>query len=76
MNNQAFPSAYFITFTTYGNWVHADERGSVNPKHNIYGEPRIIANKNFESLMRSKHKHEESWATIDLFLKSDRVSCI
>ena len=24
------PLAYFITFTCYGNWLHGDERGSVD----------------------------------------------
>ena len=30
------PVAYFITFTTYGTWLHGDRRGSVDPEHNIY----------------------------------------
>ncbi len=33
--------AYFITFTTYGTHLHGDERGSVNPTHNKYGEPQL-----------------------------------
>lgn len=31
--------AYFITFTTYGTWLHGDERGSVDDEHNIPGTP-------------------------------------
>jgi REP element-mobilizing transposase RayT len=35
------PLAYFLTFSTYGNWLHgaAKEEGSVDRKHNAYGEP-------------------------------------
>ena len=29
--------AYLITFTTYGTWVHGDERGSVDREHNTPG---------------------------------------
>lgn len=32
-----YPIAYLITFTTYGTWLHGDERGSVNKEHNQYG---------------------------------------
>ena len=31
------PLAYFITFTCYGNWLHGDERGSVDRDHNAPG---------------------------------------
>jgi hypothetical protein len=33
--------AYFITFTTYGTWLHGDERGSVDRNHNVAGEPLL-----------------------------------
>ena len=39
------PFAYFITFVTYGNWLHFDKRGSVDCKHNTYGTPRIQGSK-------------------------------
>jgi REP element-mobilizing transposase RayT len=29
--------AYFITFTTYGTWLHGDERGSVDEAHRAHG---------------------------------------
>lgn len=32
------PVAYFITFSTYGTWLHGDERGSVDRDNNIVGE--------------------------------------
>ncbi|MDM7924369.1 MAG: hypothetical protein QUS14_18950 [Pyrinomonadaceae bacterium] len=36
------PLAFFITFRTYGTWLHGDERGSVE-RHgrNVYGTDRI-----------------------------------
>jgi hypothetical protein len=38
------PLAYFITLRTYATWLHGDERGSVSPKHNEYGTPRLPPN--------------------------------
>jgi len=35
------PLAYFLTWTTYGTWLHGDERGSVDRDHNQYGEPYL-----------------------------------
>ena len=35
------PVAYFITFTTYGSWLHGDWRGSVDPQHNIHDTPYV-----------------------------------
>ncbi len=32
---------YFITFHTYGTWLHGHERGSVDPKHNRAGTPYV-----------------------------------
>ena len=29
--------AYFITFTTYGTWLHGSEKGSVDDTHNVHG---------------------------------------
>jgi len=29
---------YFITFRTYGTWLHGDARGSVDSAHNVFGE--------------------------------------
>ncbi len=31
------PMAYLLTWTTYGTWLHGDERGSVDDSHNIPG---------------------------------------
>ena len=47
------PLAYFITFRTYGTWLHGDERGSVDLSHNVYGTPMLPANKPRKSYERS-----------------------
>lgn len=31
--------AYFITFTTYGTWLHGSAKGSVDADHNTYDTP-------------------------------------
>ena len=41
MTKDRDPVAYFITFTTYGTWLHGDRRGSVDFKHNIYDTPYV-----------------------------------
>jgi len=33
------PDAYFITFHTYGTWLHGTDRGSVDAIHNEHGTP-------------------------------------
>lgn len=38
------PLAYFITFTTYGQWLHGDARKSVDREHNEFGTERLPAN--------------------------------
>ena len=35
------PIAYFITFRTYGTWLHGDARGSTDGDHNMYGTPQL-----------------------------------
>lgn len=37
------PLAYFITFRSYGTWLHG-RRGSVDRFHNTYGTPRLPPN--------------------------------
>jgi REP element-mobilizing transposase RayT len=40
--NPIGPAAYFLTFHTYGTWLHGDERGSIDRKgDNIPGSPII-----------------------------------
>ena len=37
------PLAYLITFPTYGTWLHGDDRGSVDRRHNVPGTVRLAA---------------------------------
>jgi REP element-mobilizing transposase RayT len=39
-----YPLAYFITFRTYGTWLHGDERGSTDRHRNRYASPKIPSN--------------------------------
>jgi REP element-mobilizing transposase RayT len=32
---------YLITFRTYGTWLHGDERGTVDARHNVVGTPLL-----------------------------------
>ena len=52
-DDNEFPLAYLITFRCYGTWLHGDERGSVDRKHNLYGTPKIPVS---PSLQRSDAK--------------------
>src|SRR5687767_14535922 len=38
------PLAFLLTFRTYGTWLHGDERGSVDRRHNAPGSPLLPAN--------------------------------
>jgi hypothetical protein len=38
---ESIPLAYFITFRSYGTWLHGDERGAVDRFHNFYGTPLL-----------------------------------
>lgn len=40
-NDTDEPIAFFITFRTYGTWLHGDQRGSVNRHRNLYGTSKI-----------------------------------
>lgn len=35
------PIAFFITFRSYGTWLHGDKRGSVDRVHRRFGTPRL-----------------------------------
>ena len=48
------PLAYFITFRTYGTWLHGDPRGSMDPHHNTYGSPPLAPNAVRESWERTR----------------------
>jgi REP element-mobilizing transposase RayT len=50
--------AYFITFTTYGTWLHGRHTGSVDRKHNIPGTPFLPADPAREIEMRARMRQE------------------
>jgi acetolactate synthase regulatory subunit len=53
------PIAYFLTFTTYGTWLHGRETGSVDRQHNIYGTPMLAPDPELEQKQRAKMKQPE-----------------
>ncbi|HUR98352.1 MAG TPA: transposase [Pyrinomonadaceae bacterium] len=44
-NDTDTPIAYFISFRTYGTWLHGDERGSIDKFNNVYRTPYVGPNK-------------------------------
>jgi REP element-mobilizing transposase RayT len=56
-DDNEFPLAYLITFRCYGTWLHGDARGSVDPKHNVFGAPKIAANQRLENTNRKQLKN-------------------
>lgn len=37
------PLAYFISITCYGTWLHGDQRGSIDRRHNLHGTAVLAA---------------------------------
>jgi len=55
--NPIGPIAYFLTFRTYGSWLHGEEKGSVDRKlHNIPGTPFLQPNEALVSNERNSCK--------------------
>jgi REP element-mobilizing transposase RayT len=54
----AKPLAYFITFTTYGTWLHGRESGSVDGEHNLPGTPFLSADAEMEAARRGAMRQE------------------
>ena len=50
--------AYFITYHTYGTWLHGDERGSVDRKHNRLDTERLPPNAARECSARHRLKSD------------------
>jgi REP element-mobilizing transposase RayT len=44
--------AYFITFSTYGTWLHGNAKGSVDKKHNGYGTAWLESDAERENQVR------------------------
>src|SRR5262245_35460278 len=52
------PLAYFITFTTYGTWLHGRGPGSVDREHNLPGSLYLPPDADLERKMRSAMRQE------------------
>lgn len=52
------PIAYFYTITTYGTWLHGDERGSVNRKGETLGTHYLKPYPKLEALRKSQLAQE------------------
>lgn len=52
------PLAYFISFRTYGTWLHGDLRGSIDRFHNSYGSPYLPPNENWRKYNQQLMKGE------------------
>ena len=50
------PLAYLITFTCYGTWLHGNDRGSVDDKHNKFDTPFLDTNTERYNEARKKMK--------------------
>ncbi len=46
-NDTETPLALFLTFRTYGTWLHGDDPGSIDRNNNLYRSPRILASSNW-----------------------------
>ena len=55
-NDTDTPLAYFISFRTYGTWLHGDNRGSIDRFHNRYQAPYLPPNDNWHNYNRQRLK--------------------
>ncbi len=54
-----FPIAYFITFHTYGSWLHGSDKGSVDRENNRPGDEVLPPDGRLESFRRSQMKQPD-----------------
>jgi REP element-mobilizing transposase RayT len=57
-NDTDTPLAYFISFRTYGTWLHGDQRGSIDRFHNRYRAPYIQKNEAWSDYNKQRLKSE------------------
>jgi len=55
-NDTDTPIAFFVSFRTYGTWLHGDERGSIDRFNNAYRSPYIEPNEKWLEYNRAKLK--------------------
>jgi REP element-mobilizing transposase RayT len=53
------PLAFFITFTTYGTWLHGRAPGSVDREHNLPGTPFLPPDAQQEAARREQMRQSE-----------------
>jgi REP element-mobilizing transposase RayT len=53
------PLAYFLTFSTYGTWLHGRDSGSVDRCHNRFDTPFLPADPEQELVARSRMRQTE-----------------
>jgi REP element-mobilizing transposase RayT len=51
--------AYFLTFTTYGTWLHGRQPGAVDRQHNQPGTPFLPADERREAARRGQMRQAE-----------------
>lgn len=75
MNDDGFPLAYLLTFTCYGTWLHGDDRGSIDRRHNAFDAPGLEPNGGWLDAARSRlrsasvHLDVESRRCIELTIR-------
>jgi REP element-mobilizing transposase RayT len=57
-NDTDTPLAYFISFRTYGTWLHGDKRGSIDRFHNRYQSPYMPASATWQKHNQRQLKAE------------------
>jgi hypothetical protein len=67
------PLAYFLTFTTYGTWLHGDTRGSVDPAHAAFDSPVLEPNAMREETMRAHLRHRPVTLSAPLWTTVERA---
>ena len=55
-NDTETPLAYFISFRSYGTWLHGDQRGSIDRFNNRYGDPYLPPNEAWRDYNRKQLK--------------------
>lgn len=57
-NDTETPLAYFISFRSYGTWLHGDNRGSIDRFHNRYKSPYLPASKTWHDYNQQRLRVE------------------
>ncbi len=57
-NDNDSPLAFFLTWRTYGTWLHGDERGSIDRYNNVFGGQRVVPNEIRVGQQQAKLKSE------------------